>query len=629
MSKELRLVTETWAKALRPDPLMSLVDWSDAKRKLPPASSPEPGDWRTSRTPYLAEIMEALSPTSPVEEVVLQKGTQLGGTEVAYNLLGYCVDYAPCPIMLVMPTVETAKRISKQRLDPMIELMPSLCSKIADRRSRDSGNTILQKDFPGGTLIITGSNSAVGLRSMPAKILVFDEVDGFPVDVDGEGSPVKLAERRCSNFMNSKRYKVSSPTIKGRSAIEASRLDPRATQETYHVPCPHCSCMQPITWAQIRWDKKKLPDGKVLVLKAWFECAECREAIEEKHKTWMLANGTWEASNPNADGSRRSFHISGLYSPLGWLSWKECVEEWFDAQGDPKKLKVFVNTILGETWEEDEGEGIEIDGIAGVGEDYDGVHRHLPTGALVITMFVDVQKDRLEGEVMGWGEGEESWGMDYFISMGDPNVVDGADSPWNAVRERLERKWSNGKFGPLQVACTGVDAGAFTAAVYDFVRPLLARRVYATKGSSTPGQPLIKRGRARTGAVTLVMVGTEGAKDLVVSRLKIEDAGPGFCHFPSNYPVEYFEQLTSEHAVQSYHRGHSVRKWKLKPGRKRNEALDLRVGNLVALRLLGDIDWASVKQHASKLYKKSNTKRKRNASKRDSFISGWKRGNGF
>jgi len=629
MSKELRTIKKTWHDALKPDPRMSLVDWSNQKRKLPQASSPEPGNWRTSRTPYLAEIMEALSPSSAVNGVVFQKGTQLGGTEVAYNLAGYCVDYSPSPIMLVMPTVDTAKRISKQRLDPMIELMPCLRSRIADRRSRDSSNTILQKDFPGGTLIITGANSAVGLRSMPAKILIFDEVDGFPVDVDGEGSPIKLAERRSSNFLNSKSYKISTPTIKGRSAIESAYEDPRASQEKYHVPCPHCSCMQPITWKQMRWEKTKLKTGKILVRDAWFECAECREPIGEKHKTWMLASGVWVANNPDADGTIRSFHLSSLYSPVGWMSWKECVEEWFDAQGDPKKLKVFVNTILGETWEEAEGEGIEIEGISGMGEDYDGMHRHLPKGALLLTMFVDVQKDRLEGEIVAHGEGEESWGMEYFISMGDPNVVDGDDSPWNTVRDRLERKWSNGEIGPIQIACTGVDSGSFTAAVYDFVRPLQSRRVYATKGSSTPGQPLLKRGRAKRGAVTLVMIGTEGAKDLVVSRLKIAQEGPGFCHFPANYPVEYFEQITSEHAVQSYHRGKSVRKWKLKPGQKRNEALDLRVGNLVALRLLGDVDWEALKRRASKSRNKGSAKQKQSVKKRDSFVSGWKRGNGF
>ena len=179
---------------------MSVADWADAYRMLSSKSAAEPGRWRTSRTPYLREIMDCLSPRSPIQKVVFMKGAQIGGTECGNNWIGYIIHKAPGPIMAVSPTVEMAKRNSRQRIDPLIEDCPAIKSLVSPNRSRDKGNTMLSKDFQGGVLVMIGANSAVGLRSMPARYLFMDEIDGYPQDIEGEGDPILLAERRNGDF---------------------------------------------------------------------------------------------------------------------------------------------------------------------------------------------------------------------------------------------------------------------------------------------------------------------------------------------------------------------------------------------------------------------------------------------
>ena len=276
------LYQTAFLEGLTPDPLLTVSEWSDRYRYLSQRASAEPGRWRTSRTPYLKEIMDCLSATSPVQVVTFIKGAQLGGSEAGSNWIGYIVDYAPGPIMNVQPTVEMAKRNSKQRIEPLIQDSPRLREKIKPSRSKDSGNTILAKEFPGGLLVMTGANSAVGLRSLPARYLFLDEVDAYPGDVDGEGDPVALAEARARTFARRKILKVSTPTIQGRSRIESSYE--QSDQRKYHVPCPHCGHYQDLIWSRVKWEKEK-PQTAV------YQCSGCEQPIQEHHKTEMLANG--------------------------------------------------------------------------------------------------------------------------------------------------------------------------------------------------------------------------------------------------------------------------------------------------------------------------------------------------
>jgi phage terminase large subunit GpA-like protein len=291
---------------LRPVPMKKVSDWADENRRLTTESAAEPGPWRTDRTPYLRAVMDDLSPTSPINEVVVAKGVQLGFSESALNVVGCFIDISPCPIMYVMPTIEMATAISQDRVQPMIENSDSLKARVAPQRSRDSTNTILVKSFPGGRLILSGGNSAASLRSRPVRVLVLDEVDAYPLDVNGEGSPVALAEKRTSTYSDRRKvYKLSTPTTEGQSVIQ--RELEKTEINRYHVPCPFCGAEQYLKFEQLRWDKGR-PETVV------YECEHCNEGIEERYKTRMLAAGSWRATIPaNQRRTTRGYHISSLY----------------------------------------------------------------------------------------------------------------------------------------------------------------------------------------------------------------------------------------------------------------------------------------------------------------------------
>src|SRR5512135_2887782 len=308
------------AAGARPDPLLTISEWADKYRTLSQRASSEPGPWRTDRTPYLREIMDCLSPMSAVERTVFMKGAQIGGTECGNNWIGYVIHQAPGPMMAVQPTVEMAKRNSKQRIDPLIEESEVLRKLVRDPRSRDSSNTVLSKEFPGGVLVMTGANSAVGLRSMAARYLFLDEVDGYPGDVDGEGDPINLALARTRTFSRRKVFLVSTPKITGMSRIEAAFEE--SDKRYFALPCPTCREMQVLKFAQLRWPKGK-PE------KAVYVCDHCGQEIANHQKQWMLPRGEWRA-NPGPDWDRKTagFHLSSLYSPVGWFSWGDAAMQF-------------------------------------------------------------------------------------------------------------------------------------------------------------------------------------------------------------------------------------------------------------------------------------------------------------
>jgi phage terminase large subunit GpA-like protein len=372
-------IERAWRDGLKPDPLLTVSEWADRSRVLSQRASSEPGRWRTERTPYLREIMDCLSPGSPVQRVALMKGAQIGGTECGNSWIGYVIRQAPGPMMAVSPTVELAKRNSKQRIDPLIEESDVLRERVRERRSRDSGNTVLSKDFPGGVLILTGANSAVGLRSMPARYLFLDEVDGYPGDVEGEGDPILLAERRSATFERRKILLVSTPKTKSLSRIQ--REYEASDQRRFFVPCPHCGERQRLELENLRW-----PEG--YPREAEHACVRCGALIGERHKTWMLEHGAWRAT-AEGDGRTAGFHLSSLYSPVGWFSWADAAEMYEQAQKTPDLMKGFVNTVLGLPFEE-EAEAPEWQRLYERRECYRiGI---VPEPGLLLTAGDDVQK---------------------------------------------------------------------------------------------------------------------------------------------------------------------------------------------------------------------------------------------
>ncbi len=455
-------------RLLRPPPQLTVTAWAEQHRVLSSRGSAEPGPWRTARAPYLGAIMDALSAPHPARRVVFMKGAQTGGSEAGNNWLGYIVHHVPAPILAVQPTVELAKRFSRQRIDPLLEETPALRDRVAPARARDSGNTMLSKEFPGGILVLTGANSAVGLRSMPARFLFLDEVDAYPGDVEGEGDPIALAEARGRTFgWRRKVFLVSTPTIAGRSRIEREYL--ASDRQRYFVPCPHCGAMQWLRFEQLLWQKGE--PGSVR-----YHCEACDAAIAEHHKTAMLAAGEWRATATAEDPHTLGFHISALYSPVGWLSWEQIARDWEAAQGKPEDIKTFRNTVLGETWQE-QGEAPDWERLVERREDFSlGM---VPPGALVLTAGVDVQDDRIECDVWGWAEGTTSWLIDHLVIPGSPREAE----PWDALAGILARDWRRTGGGTVRVAKACVDTGGRdTAAVYGQLRRLRDPRIAPTKG---------------------------------------------------------------------------------------------------------------------------------------------------
>lgn len=567
---------------LKPEPRLSVDKWADKFRYLSPTSSAEPGLWRTSRTPYLKEIMERLSSSDPCQEVIFMKGAQIGATEMGFNWLGYIIDLVPAPTLIVQPTDETVKRASKMRLDPMIEATPRLRDKIKPARSRDSGNTTYQKDFPGGTVVLTGANSAAGLRSMPVRFLMLDECDAYPLDLDGEGSPIDLARRRTSTFSRKKIFLISTPTVEGVSVIE--REFKRTSQRYYYVPCPECGTFQRLIWANLQWIKGQPETAR-------YVCEHCAHPIEDRHKTQMLADGEWRSTVPDNESERvYGYHLSSLYSPFGWYSWADAAREWEDAQNDTPKLKTFINTVLGETWKE-KGEAPPWENLYNKREPY---KLNAPSKEVVfLTAGVDVQKDRLELEIVGWCRGRRSYSIDYRVILGDTSHKE----VWDKLASVLGETWAreDGVMMPLRLMA--VDTGYNTQHAYDFCRRFDVSRVIPVKGQdkqaimiAPPRAVDVSIEGKKIGEVKVWNVGVSLIKSELYGwlRLNKDESGtppPGYCHFPE-YDAHYFKGLTAEQLQFSVDKkGYKKYEWVKKY--ERNEPLDCRVYARAAANVIG------------------------------------------
>ncbi len=556
---------------LKPDPVMSISEHADTYRVMPKGYA-EPGRYRTSRTPYLKEIMDCLSPSSPVRQIKIMKGTQLGFTEVLNCWICFNVHINPGPMLLVFPTVEIAQKHSKKKLAPTIRATPILQGKIKEARSRASGNTILLKEYPGGSIALAGSNSAASFRSDSVRDLALDDIDGYPLDVDGEGDPCDLALNRTDAYANRKIVKISTPTNKGTSRIEAEHEE--SDQREYFVPCPHCNQKQPLEWGGreadygIKFERK----GNV-ILKVWYECKFCHKPIEEFHKTWMLERGTWIAQNPGHPDA--GFHLSSLYAPLGFRSWADIAAEFLRARKNPARLRRWVNTRLGLTFEED-GSQPDWAILQGRAEAYKILD--VPHGGLLITAGVDVQDNRLAIVIVAWGRGEEAWIIYWGEIYGDPSQGE----VWRQLDDLLSRPFRHASGADLHIASVCIDSGGHhTQDVYNYCR-LRSPRIAAIKSASSAGKPIIGRptlqdvsyrGTTIKSGVQLWPVGSDTAKAQIYGRLRLVERGPGFMHFPIGLEDGFYLQLTAEKQITRYTpQGYPTLVW-VKVG-ERNEALD-------------------------------------------------------
>lgn len=556
---------------LRPPKLQTVSEWADENRILVSESSSEKGRWRTSRAPYQKEIMDAF--TQPgIWQIVIKASAQVGKTELELNMMGRAIDIDPGPMLFIQPTDGFAEDFSKRRVAPMIRACPALKRKVYEAKSRDAGNTIGMKTFPGGSIAFTGANSPTELAGRPVRYVFMDEIDRFPASAGTEGDPLELAERRTETFRhNRKIVKTSTPTVKGASKIEKAYLS--GTQEEWHTQCPHCLKFSYIKFDHIKFDKEEYKDedgGKnYRISNVRWQCPVCRRETGELDTKRCPAK--WVPRNPGAaDEGIRSFKLNAFMSP--WSDWRDICRMFMKAKDDPELLKVFVNTVLGETWEIRDRSGVP-EKLYARREIYNA---EVPNGVLVMTMGIDTQDNRLEYEVVGWGREEQSWGIARGVIPGR------ADAPetWREVDELLDREWKLSNGMKLRVLATFVDSGGhFTQDVYRECDARKVKRVFAVKGEGgdKPYVRLMKKENSRDASIRLI-IGVDCGKEAIMYASGVEEPGPKYMHFPKDYTcgydMEYFRGLISEKMVMHRRMGQTVIGWE--KTYERNEPLDCR-----------------------------------------------------
>lgn len=571
---------------MRPPENLTVSEWADKKRRLSPESSAETGQWRTSRTPYLKEPMDAFNDPK-VRHIVIVSSSQVGKSETINNILGYIIDQDPGSILFIHPTTIDAKEYSKLRIAPMIRDCKTLKAKVADPKSRDSANTILQKTYPGGILTMCGSTEAHALASKPIRYIFGDERDRWATSAGNEGDPWELAKARQITFYNAKSVEVSTPTIKGASAIEKGYAD--GTRERWKTKCPHCGEYSEITFENIRFEKEESVSGREKTYKItslYYVCPVCGGVSSEGEMKRQDAK--WVAENPDAyeQHGKRSFWLSSWISP--WASWESTIIEYLKALGDSKKLQVVYNTRFGLLWEE-RGDIEDEDSIMARREEYPA---ELPDGVLCLTCGVDTQDDRFEYEVVGHGHFGETWGIKKGIIMGRPD----SDEAWQALDDVLGHVYRFGNGVGLQISLTFVDEGGhFTQDVRMRCRERIGRKVFPIKGRGGDGVPytappkkqkIVVRGKA-IGMCWTYEIGVDSGKQLIMDNLRVQSPGSKYCHFPrrDDYGSAYFAGLLSEHLVYKSGRKNPWQ-WEKIPGHERNEPLDCRNYALAAAKAL-------------------------------------------
>lgn len=569
-------------KLFTPPPHLKVSEWADRYARLPRESSAQPGQWITSTAEYQRGFMDTVNDPT-IERIVVMWAAQTGKSAGLLNVIGYFAHQDPSPILMLQPTLEMAESFSKDRIAPMIRDTPALTRLFGDPRARDSGNTLLHKQFPGGMLALAGANSPASLASRPVRIVLCDEVDRYALSAGTEGDPVKLAIARTRTFWNRKIILTSTTTIKGASRIEGDFL--KSDQRYFFVRCPHCGEAQTLEWGNLKWPsprtdpklKEHRPD------ECYYVCAKSGCEITEADKPAMIAAGEWIATAKSIDGKTAGFHLNALYSP--WMTWPEIIRAWLDAQSSAEELKTFVNTVLAESFEI-KGDRVEHDIFRDRQHDY-LADCEAPESVIIITGGVDVQDNRIEAQAVGWGMGEESWDLDHRVFSGSPAQME----VWDELEEWLGRTFRREDGVELRIRCTMMDsAGHHTKQAYAFAKRNERKRLYACVGRANNGgaaRPLLSRPTSNNElGVALFTVGADTAKESFFNRLKIEAEGPGYCHFPLApwADEEYFLQLAAEQLITEYRSGVAFKRWKKR--RDRNEALDLRVYAMAALERL-------------------------------------------
>jgi phage terminase large subunit GpA-like protein len=529
------------------------------------------------------------------EWVIWKKSARVGATKCGGAALAYYIDQDPCPMMAMMPTLSLAQRYSKKEIAPMLRDVPAIRGKVAESKSRDSSNTILEKSFKGGSLMIVGAISATDLRSVSIRVLLGDEADGWPASAGNEGDPLELAVQRTGYYHNRKIIVISTPLNEGESRIE--NLYQSGDQRRYYVPCPHCGTMDVLVWRDpddpkdvepghwLTWTETD-PDGAFVV------CSGCGKGIEHSHKRWMVERGEWRGERPyeetvGPDGRGRvSFFIWAAYSYSPNATWAKIVQAYLQArEAGPLKLKTFYNTWLGKTWRV-RGDAPKWQDLWARREHYE----HAPRAVEYVTVGVDVQGDRVEWEAVGWAANQESWSLGDGKIFGDTSTI--ASPLWDELDLLLARTWRTDDGRNLPIIQLAIDSGFNTQIVYAWVRRHDKRRVMAIKGdgTQTADHPILGtsetdvnvNGVTIPNGITVWRLGVAKLKEELYGWLHLNppaDGEPfpaGWCHFRAQ-GEEFYQQITAEVRTQMRNlKGDMVTRWVLLEGRA-NEGLDRRV----------------------------------------------------
>jgi phage terminase large subunit GpA-like protein len=576
-----RGLLESRRRNLQPPPKLTLSQWAERYAVLSRETSAQTGRFRSF--PYQTGIMDAVTDPS-VTMITVQKSARVGYTKILDHVAGYFIHQDPAPLLVVQPRVEDAEDYSSTEIEPMLRDTPVLSEITGDLKAKDSKQKMLKRVFRNGASIsFVGANSPGGFRRITARIVAFDEIDGYPVQGAGkEGDQIALGIKRTESFWNRKVILGSTPTVKGYSRVEKSFAE--SDQRRYYVPCPHCGEYQVLEWGGpdtpygIKWEKDG--NGEGLPDTVYYVCRENGCVIHDMDKPDMVARGEWRASKPFK--GHAGFHIWAGYSLFPNASWRNLVAEWLKVKDDPLSRQTFINLVLGEAYE-DRGEKALKEGL--LAERCEVWPAQVPDGAAVLTVGVDTQDDRFECEVTGWGRNEESWSVDYEVIHGDLETPD----PWDRLDAYLKRIWRRADGRGFEAMAVCIDSGGHhTQKVYEFAKARLGRRVWAIKGESAiagkrnPVWPTKTPSRRSKSTFRPVIIGVNAAKDVIRARLHIETPGPGYMHFPVDRDIGYFAQLTAERSIRKTSGGQHYRVWELPPGRA-NEALDCRVYSYAAL----------------------------------------------
>ena len=555
-------------EGFRPPEKLSLSEWADRNAFLSAESSAEGGRWRT--LPYQKGIMDAITDPS-VEQVTVMKSARVGYTKILNHLIAYHIHQDPCPIMLCQPTLDDCQSYSKDEIAPMLRDTPCLQGLVSNPKSKDGDNTLLKKNFPGGTLQLVGSNSARGFRMVSRRVVCFDETDGYPPSAGTEGDQIKLGIRRTEYYWNRKIVAGSTPTVEDFSRIE--RLFKETNQQRYFVPCPECNHFQFLRWDNMKW----IDDDPST---AAYACESCGVLIPHSKKRWMIERGEWRATE-KGNGKHVGFHIWAAYSYSPNASWSNLVEEWLASKDNPEQLRTYINTVLGEVWQDEYETKIGTNALMdrAASETYkQGVP---PRDALILVAGIDTQDDRLSMSIWGIGRGEEMFLIDRIKIYGAPSRPD----VWIQLDEILTSPYTNEDGIELKVEIAAIDTGGhYTDEVYKYAKDRMNLGVIAIKGVARLksdvflGKPnkieTNSIGRSLRKSVLLFSVSVNKIKTHLHRRLKEAEPGQGYLHFYPTVTNDYFEELTAEREVRKVKNGYEAdRVWMKKSG-ARNEALD-------------------------------------------------------